>query len=237
VPWTEAGDFVRRLAKQSHVRVEGLLSTMTENPERNPVQVDRLMALRASLADLGRLPLSLASSNGLLSLPASYLDVVRPGLVLLGVLAHPEKLDAGLVQRLDPRPVVTWKARVALVKTVPRGEQVGYGVRAPLAADARIATLAVGWADGYPQPAQGSAHALVGGRRCPVLAISANSTMVDVTSAGAVSVGEDAVLIGRQGSEEIRATDLLPAVGTLYRLLATVPRSVPRVVVGAASPR
>ncbi|MBI2215703.1 MAG: alanine racemase, partial [Candidatus Rokubacteria bacterium] len=112
VPWTHAADFARRVAKQPHLRVEGLLSTMTENPERNPVQVKRLTDVRASLADLGPLPLSLASSQGLLSLPSSYLDVVRPGLVLLGVVAHPEKLDPELVRRLDPRPVVTWKARV-----------------------------------------------------------------------------------------------------------------------------
>jgi alanine racemase len=232
VPWTHAADFARRVAKQPQLRVEGLLSTMTENPERNPVQVERLSDVGASLADLGRLPLSLASSQGLLSLRESYLDVVRPGLVLLGVVAHPEKLDPELVQRLDPRPVVTWKARVAYVKTVPCGEQVGYGVRAPLGQDAHIATLAIGWADGYPQPAQGSAHALVGGRRCPVLAISANSTMLDVSMAGDVAVEDEAVLIGRQGAEEIRATELLPAGGTLYRLLAAVPRSVPRLVVG-----
>jgi alanine racemase len=237
VPWADATEFVRCVAKQPSLRIEGLLSTMSENPERNPVQVSRLVAVRAALPGVVPLPLSLASTQGLLSLPDSRLDVVRPGLILLGVVPHPEKLDAELVRRLDARPVVTWKTRVAYVKSVARGEQVGYGVREPLASDARIATLAVGWADGYPQAAQGSAHALAGGRRCPVLAISANSTMLDVTAAGGVRVDDEAVLIGRQGSEEVRATELLPAGGTLYRLLAGIPRSAPRLVVGGPAGR
>jgi alanine racemase len=229
VPHAEAAGFARRLAARPRLRLEGLLSTMTENPERNPLQVDRLRAVRAALADLGPLPLSLASTDGILSHSPSHLDVVRPGIVLLGVVPRAPHPGAALVGRTAPRPVVAWKARVAYVKRVARGEQVGYGVRAPLEREATIATLAVGWADGYPQPAQGAAHALLGGRRCPVLAISANSAMVDATAAGAVAADDEAVLVGRQGAQEIRAAELAKIVGSSYRLLAAIPRAVPRI--------
>lgn len=229
VPFAEAPDFVRRIAGLPRLEIEGLLSTMAEDPERNRLQVARLTAVRAALPELRRRPLSLASTHGILSLPESYLDVVRPGIMLLGVAPGPERLDAALVARAALRPVVTWKARVAYAKRVAAGDRVGYGIRAPLGGPAVIATLAVGWADGYPQPAQGAAQVLVHGRRCPVLAISANSTMVDVGDAGDVAIDDEAVLIGRQGDEEIPAADLARVTGSFYRLLATVPHTVPRV--------
>ena len=229
VPFAEAPDFVRHIVGLPHLEIEGLLSTMAEDPERNRLQVTRLTAVRAALPELGGRPLSLASTHGILSLPESYLDVVRPGILLLGMVPGLERLDQALVARAAVQPVVTWKARVAYVKRVPGGDRVGYGVRPPLGGAAVIATLAVGWADGYPQTAQGSAKVLVRGRRCPVLAISANSTMDDVTGAGNVAIDDEAVLVGRQGDEEIPAADLARATGSFYRLLATIPGTVPRV--------
>lgn len=236
VPAGEAADFVRQVAKQGRLRIEGLLSTLSENPERNPLQVRRLLDVGAQVPELGRAPLSLASSQGILSLPESCLDVVRPGIMLLGVAPGRERLDPALVERAGLRRVVTWKARVAYVKVVPRGEQVGYGVRQALERDTPVATLAVGWADGYPQTIQGSGHLLLRGRRCPVLAVSANATMVDVTGLGDVTPGEgradapeEAVLLGRQGEEEIGVEELARFAGSAYRLLATIPASVPRI--------
>jgi alanine racemase len=228
VPAREAADFTRHVAKLPGVEIAGLLSTLAENPERNPIQVARITALRDELQDLGRLPISIASSQGLLATPGSYANVVRPGIVLLGVVPHPERLDAALVAKAAVRPVVTWKARVALVKRVPPGEQVGYGVRPPLARETPVATLAVGWADGYAQPLAGVGHVLVRGRRCAILAMSANSTMVDLSAAGDVPIGEEAVLLGRQGNDEIRTGEIADVIGSYYRVLAYIPASVDR---------
>ena len=228
VPFGDAAEFARQVVRRPRLRIEGLLSTLAENPARNVLQMERLRGVQAALQDLGALPLSLASTDGILSQPACHLDVVRPGIVLLGVVPRAAHADAALVGRMAPRPVVTWKARVAYVKRVPRGEQVGYGVRAPLEREAAIATLAIGWADGYPQAAQGTAHVLLGGRRCPILAISANSSMVDATGAAGMAVGDEAVLVGRQGDQEIPAAEIAQIVGSSYRLLATIPRAVPR---------
>ena len=225
---SEAADFARGLAKLPGLEIAGLLSTLAENPERNPLQVDRIAALREQLGDLGRLPVSIASSQGILATPGSYADIVRPGIVLLGVVPHPERLDPALVARAAVRPVVTWKARVALVKRVPRDEQVGYGVRAPLECETLVATLAVGWADGYAQTLAGVAHVLVRGRRAPILAMSANSTMVDLTAVGDVPVDEEAVLLGRQGEQEIGTAEIAHVIGSYYRVLAYIPASVER---------
>lgn len=231
VPHRDAAEFVRRVAKQPAVAVDGLFSTLAETPERNRAQVARLRAVAAELSDIGALPLSIASSQAVLSMPDSRLDIVRPGMALLGVAPDAERLDPAIVSRLDLRPIVTWKARVAYVKVVPRGESVGYGPRPVLEHDAPIATLAVGWADGYPQTLQGTGHVLLRGRRCPVLAISANSAMVDVRDVGAVAIGDEAVLLGRQGAERITTEEIAAVIGSFYRVLASIPRAVPRKLV------
>jgi alanine racemase len=227
VPFGEAADFVRRVAALPGVAVEGLFSTLAESAERNPVQVERLRRVRAELSDFPDLASSIVSSQGILSMAPAGLTFARPGIALLGVVASPERLDAALVTRAGLRPAVTWKARVAYVKTVPAGEQVGYGPRPPLPSPLRIATLSVGWADGYAQTLAGVGHVLIGGRRCPILAISANSTMVDVSGTTA-ELGDEAVLLGRQGTEAITTGDIAAVIGSFYRVLATIPPAVPR---------
>jgi alanine racemase len=229
VPARDAPDFVRRVVKQPSLVVEGLFSTLAETAERNATQVARLQQVRRELADVGALPLSIASTQGVLSMPESRLDIVRPGIALLGVAAHAERLDAAILGRVALRPVVTWKARVAYVKVVPRGDAVGYGPRPVLARDTPIATLAVGWADGYPQTLQGTGHVLLRGRRCPVLAISANSTMVDLSGVDGVAIGDEAILLGASGAERIATEEIAAVIGSFYRVLAAIPRTVPRV--------
>ena len=170
VPYDLAPEFIREVQKRPGIDVGGLFSTLAETHERNRAQVTRLREVAGAVRDVGVLPLSITSTQGVLSMPDSRLDIVRPGMALLGVAPHAERLDAAIVQRLELRPIVAWKARVAYVKVVPRGECVGYGPRPMLDRDTPIATLAVGWADGYPQTLQNVGHVLLRGRRCPVLA-------------------------------------------------------------------
>jgi alanine racemase len=229
VPFTEAADFVRRVAALPGVAVAGLFSTLAESAERNPVQVERLRRVRAELSEIPGLASSIVSSQGILSMEPAGLTYARPGIALLGVAPSPERLDPALVARAGLGPVVTWKARVAYVKTVPAGEQVGYGPRPPLAGPLRVATLSVGWADGYAQTLTGGGHVLIGGRRCPILAISANSTMVDVSETAA-ALGDEAVLLGRQGAHVITTGDIAAVIGSFYRVLATIPPAVPRLL-------
>jgi len=230
VPYPAAGDFIQQLAGQTGLEIKGLLSTLTENPERDPIQVQRLLDVRRQMPEPTKIQLSLASSHGILSRQASYLDVVRPGIMLLGLEpGERERMDMKLVQRANLLPVVTWKTRVGYVKTVPRGEQVGYGYRASLASDARVATLTVGWADGYSPAMSDTGHTLIHGRRCLVLGVSANSTMVDVSDLE-VALGDEGVLLGKQASEEITAAEMARVTGaSVYRLLVALAREVPRI--------
>lgn len=229
VPVAEAAAFIEGLVGHTSLDVAGVYSTLTEDRSRDRQQLARLLALREALPAASAVLWSLLSSHGLLTLPEGRLDVVRPGVMLLGFPpSAQERMDGARVSIADLRPVVTWKTRVAGVKTLPAGEQVGYGERAPLEQDTRVASLMVGWADGYCGSPDAGSVVLLHGRPCPVLALSANTTLVDVSDNVSVSAGDEAVLLGRQADAHIGPEDLGRAGGGVYRLLAGIPANVPR---------
>lgn len=230
VPVNEAAAFIDGLVRDASLNLAGVYSTLTENRMRDRQQLTRLLALREALPSASDPIWSLASSHGILTLPESCLDVVRPGVMLLGIPpSESERMDAARVADADLIPVVTWKARVAGVKVVPAGEQVGYGDQAPLSRDTHVASLMVGWSDGYQGSPGAKSSVLIGGQRCRVLALSANTTLVDVTGAASVNAGDEAVLLGSQGDAAISVEALAAAGGGVYRLLAAIPPRVPRI--------
>jgi alanine racemase len=229
VPIGQARAFIAVLQAEPALQIGGVFSTIAETPARDPAQLRRMLALR-KIPGLGGVPFSLASSHALMAMPESALDAVRPGIMLLGIEpSERERLDMRLVTQAALRPIATWKARIGYLKTVPRGEQVGYGVQPPLTADTPIATVTTGWADGCPATLSEGGVVLVRGRRCPVLAVSANSTLVDVTAAGGAALGDEVVLMGRQGDETISPYEVARASGSVYRLLTSIPRETPRI--------
>ena len=230
VPADEAADFIVALERDGRLQVTGVYSTLCENRGRDRLQLARLLALRAALPGASHRLWSLASSHGILSLPESSLDVVRPGVMLLGFApSEAERLDATRLAAADLRPVVTWKTRVAQVKSVGAGEQVGYGEQALLARDTRVASLMVGWSDGYSGSPGTRSQVLLRGQRCPVIALSANTTLVDVSAIPSLAAGDEAVLLGRQDDATIGAEELAASGGGVYRMLAGIPPSVPRI--------
>ncbi len=230
VPIHEAGAFIDGALREKSLDVAGVYSTLTENREQDRRQLARLLALRESLPDAPDVLWSLASSHGILTLPESGLDVVRPGVMLLGFPpSEPHRMDADRVAEADLRSVVTWNTRIAGVKTVPAGEQVGYGDQAPLTENIRVASMMIGWADGYRGTPEAESCVLIRGRRCPVIALSANSTLVDVTGVASVIAGDTAVLLGRRNNAIIDVEELARAAGGVYRLLSGIPPQVPRI--------
>ncbi len=150
------------------------------------------------------------NSAGILGFPGHAHDLVRPGLMLYGS-AYPSDYQPLL------NPALTWKTRVLLARDVEAGRGVSYGRTFITRRPSRIASLAVGYADGMPrQVSNCGAHALVGGVRCPVIGrVTMDQTLVDVTEAPWAAPGEEAVLIGRQGREEILARELAGHAGTI----------------------
>jgi alanine racemase len=150
------------------------------------------------------------NSAGILGFPEFAADLVRPGLILYGS-AYPAAFQSLL------RPALTWKTRVLLVRDLEAGRSVSYGRTFVTARPSRIAALGVGYADGFPRQASNrGAEVLVRGRRCSVVGrVTMDQILVDVTDVPAVNEGDEAVLVGRQGGEEILARELADHAGTI----------------------
>ena len=169
----------------------------------------------------------LANSAGVLGFTGQSNDWYRAGLALYGVspLAEYQSLL---------RPVMCWKTRVILVRDFEAGRGISYGRTFITSKKMRVATLAVGYADGYRRHMSGrNAWVLIEGRRCPVLGrVTMDQIMVDVSDCPEVDVGAEAVLLGSQGSEEITATALAELAGTIaWDIFTGIGRRVTRLSV------
>jgi alanine racemase len=170
----------------------------------------------------------MANSGAILQLPAAHLDLVRPGILLYGVYPS-EEVDRTVVVS----PVHRWVSRVVYFKVVPAGCPVSYGSTWSKEVQTRMVTVPVGYGDGYHRRMSGSAHVLVRGRRCPVAgAICMDQIMSDIGEGSAYN-GDEVVLLGRQGGEEITAADLARWAGTIpYEILTSINTRVSRVYKG-----
>jgi alanine racemase len=174
-----------------------------------------------------------ANSAGVMDRPeireGLSLNLVRPGLMLYGAAPAP-----WLQGKVTLRPVLTWKTGVAHLKSVPAGTPISYGSTWRAPRPSLIATLPVGYADGYARSLSNKASVLVRGRRAPVVGrVCMDMTMADVTDVPGVAVHDEVVLLGRQGPEEISADALASLEGTIsYEVLCALGARVPRVVLG-----
>ena len=149
-------------------------------------------------------------SAGILSFPQHPFDIVRAGLMLYGSSPLPE------AQKFL-RPVMTLKSRVTLLRDLPAGRSVSYGRTFVTTRPTRVATISAGYADGFPRSISNRDGAvLVGGRRCPLLGrITMDLMMADVTAVPGVQLGDEVVLIGEQGGEEIFVAEVAERSGTI----------------------
>lgn len=166
-----------------------------------------------------------ANSAAIFAHPYTHHDGVRMGLAMYG--GQP---ITGI--EYDLEPVLSWKTAIAYIKDVGPGESVSYGRQYFTDTNRRIATLPVGYADGYMRALGGKAHVLIGGKKAPVLGrVCMDQIMCDVTGIDAKS-GDEVVLIGRQGNERITAEQMAALVGTIpYEIILAPKGRVPRLFI------
>ncbi len=205
-------------------------------------QLETFRALLAQVDQAGFQPRwrHLANSAAMVSLPSardgSAFNLVRPGLALYGLSPAPWVV---LPQPLEP--VLSWKTSVVHLKTVPAGTAVSYGGTWTARRVTRVATLPVGYADGYPRRLSNRGQVLVRGQRAPVVGrVCMDLCMVDVTDVAGAALGDEVVLLGRQASAELGAVELAGWLETIpYEVLCGIGARVPRLAVrsseGAAS--
>jgi alanine racemase len=166
-------------------------------------------------------------SAGLLAFADPLFNIVRAGIMLYGISPLPE------FQKLF-KPAMTWKTRIALVRDMPKGSSISYGRTFITPRKMRIATLSAGYADGYPwHLSNRDAAVLVRGQRCALLGrVTMDLMMIDVSKIDGVQAGDEVVLMGRDGNEEVSCAELAECAGTItWEITTRVGSRVRRVYV------
>ncbi len=203
------------LRRAPSLRLDALSSHLPV-PDEDPAYTDdQIRRFDGERTDHFRLPpgtAALLNSAGVLRFGqrAAPGDIVRVGLAMYGASPVPE--GAGRLA-----PALVWKTRVSLVRTLGPGRSISYGRTFITPREMPVGTLAVGYGDGYSRHLSNrGAAVLIKGRRCPVLGrVTMDQIKVDLSGAGREELGEEAVLIGRQGGEEVTATELAERAGTI----------------------
>ncbi len=176
----------------------------------------------------------LANSGGVLHFPETWLDMVRPGIALYGVLPDPASRPSVVLQ-----PALSLVSSVVYFKVVRSGSSISYGATWTANGDTRVITLPIGYGDGYPRALSSRGEVLVRGQRHPIAGrICMDQFMVDLGPAGTAYNGDEAVLIGRQDNAVITCEAVAQAAGTIpYEILTGLNERIPRAYLVGDAPR
>jgi alanine racemase len=227
-------ELVQMARAMPDVEVEGIFTHFAcadaADPTSTLEQIRRFNAVLADITGDGWRPryIHAANSAATLRFPEARYNLVRSGIAIFG-------LDPSDLVRCPEgfQPALTFKTLVAQVKALPPGSPISYGGTFVTERPSRIAVLPVGYGDGFRRSPYNWGHVLVRGQRAPIVGVVCmDMCMIDVTDVPGVRAGDEVVLIGRQGTEEITAADVARQLGTINyevvtQILARVPREVP----------
>lgn len=225
-----------RTADELGVELYGLFSHLADSdtPQGRRFtrkQIDSFAAVVESVSKArGRVDLvHLANSGGVMQHPESWFDMVRPGVMVYG---NPP--DPSTEPTVELRPALRWTTQVTFVKPVAAGESVGYGRTWTAPSDTMLATIPVGYGDGYSRRLSNRGRVLIGGRSYPIVGrVCMDQTMINVGAAATVTVNDEVVLLGQQGSASISAQELADLMGTItYEVTSMIGGRVRRRVAG-----
>ncbi len=233
-PWKDWGAALSFFREAKSLRVEGVMSHFavaeSEHPDDKAFtkeQIRRFGVCRDQTLQAGILPrfFHLANSSATTAWEKAHFNLVRPGLMLYGVAPTP-----ALGAKVALKPILRWKTKILALKRIPEGGSVSYGRTFVCRKDSLIATLPIGYADGYSRRFSNRAEALVRGRRVQVAGVVCmDLTMVDVSEIPGVQTGDEVILLGKQGSEEIHVFELARWAETIpYEIFCGIGKRVPR---------
>jgi alanine racemase len=229
---SEAVEVFKKVAALPKIKIHSVSSHMPVSNEDADYTRDELSRFRKIVGQFraevpGSYKAHVLQSAGVLAFADPTFDVVRGGIMLYGISPLPE------FQKLL-KPVMTWKTRIALIRDMPKDSSISYGRTFITPRQMRVATLSAGYADGYPRHLSNRGTAvLVRGKRCALLGrVTMDLIMIDVSGIEDVDLGEEVVLMGRQGDEEISCAELAERVETItWEIITRVGSRVPRVFV------
>jgi alanine racemase len=234
VPLPLWSDFLRGIKTLPRIEVEGILShfAMTEEGEsftRRQWEDFQRAVKAAEEVGICCKYFHMASSAMLTASPSYSGNLVRPGIMLYG--SYPSPMFQRLIQL---KPVMTLKTSIHFLKSVPPGTKISYGGTFVTRRESVIATLPIGYADGYNRSLSNRGQALVRGKRVPIIGkVCMDFIMVDVTDIPNVSLGDEVVLMGKQGKEQITAEEIADKINSIsYEVFCSVGKRVPRIYKG-----
>jgi alanine racemase len=209
VRWDEALPLVEQILAEKSLLLEGAMTHFAQSDETDKtfakLQFARFEEVLSAL-EQKKISLKLrhsCNSGGFLDLPHAHLDMVRPGILIYGVF------PSQVCRRIPGiEPVMSVKAKIAAIQKLKPGEVVGYGMRYTAETERRIAILPIGYGDGFPR-VRNEGGALIHGKRAPLIGgIAMDALMVDITDIPQAQMWDEAVIMGKQGSEEITVRDI-----------------------------
>ncbi|MEK6323019.1 MAG: alanine racemase [Acidobacteriota bacterium] len=235
VPHAELGHFLDGAARFDNVRLDGVMTHLASADHADHREfTEQQTSLFESAVELlrvrGHTPTWIheANSAGAHAHPRSRGNLVRLGGVIYGLWRD---VTDRSIEPLDWRPVMSLRTQIMLLKTVPAGNPLGYGGTFVTARESRIATLAIGYEDGLRRALSNRGKVIVRGQLAPIVGrVSMDLTLIDVTGVDGAAVGDEAVLIGSQGSSLITAEEVAAQAGTIsYEVTCGISDRVPRV--------
>ena len=230
-----AAEDIKKIQALENFKIKGLFSHMSTADALDKTfsrqQEEKFNKFYSVLTSAGiNIPMkTLANSASVMEIPSVYFDACRPGIILYGCYPSDE-VDKN---ELAIKPVMSVKANIVHLKDVPEGFSVGYGRKFISTRPSKIATLALGYADGYPRPYSQYAKVIVNGHIAPIAGnICMDQCMVDVTDVPDVKVGDDVIIMGTDGTHTILADDIARATGTInYEIVCAFGQRLPKVYV------
>ncbi len=229
-----AVQFIKNVKSFDNIEVEGLMTHFAKADEEDKeytynqwekfqMVIDKLKEEKIDI------PIKQAANSAtIIDLPDMALNMVRPGIMMYG-LRPSHEVD----QNFKLKPALNWKAKIVYLKEVPSGSGISYGATYVTDKKAQIATIPMGYADGYSRLLSNKGDVLINGQRAPIRGrVCMDQFMVDVTHIEDVEIGDEVVLIGTQKDKEVSATELADIIGTInYEITCDITKRVPRIYI------
>jgi alanine racemase len=232
----EASAFITKVSELPGVKITGLYSHLATADERNKNYAERQIKVFSNLVEslktAGLLPekVHLSNSAAIIDLPNSYFNMVRPGIMLYGLYPSEEVHR----EKVNLKPALSLKTKIVFRKRVLAGSGISYGLRYQTTRETTIITIPIGYADGWSRILSQKAQALIGGKKFPIVGtICMDQCMIDAGDEP-VELGQEVVLIGKQGEEHITADMVARQMGTInYEVTCMISDRVPRIYINS----
>lgn len=235
IPNEESIEAVEKIASLNGIEIIGIFTHFSTADEYDKTYTnEQFKKIKNFISELEKrninIPLKHVSNSGaIMDMPETYLDAVRAGIILYGYYPSNEVNK----EKLDIKPILTLKTTVSHVKEVEEGTSISYGRTFITERKSKIATIPIGYADGYSRLLSGKAKVIINGKFAPVVGrICMDQCMIDVTDIGEVKVGDEVILLGEEGNLKFNADDFAEIMGTInYEITCMLKQRIPRVYI------